>query len=102
MTKRLRNFWVPLGYLAVILFAACWAFYTEARLSDSPREHLLPGFLLAALALPSSMSLGALDSAWPALLSRPFIQVTWLTACGLCQASLLFVLVSKLRRSPKA
>ena len=97
--KNLRNgSLVTIAYLAVVLLAASWAIYTDARYLHSVREHLAPDILLLIVTLPSSLSLSYLYDAWPEFFSKPFTQVVWVTCCGLLQVCLLFTLVRLGRR----
>jgi hypothetical protein len=86
---------LPKAYLLVVLVAACWAIYIDLTLRHSEREHLLPDLVLFAVTLPSSLSISPLYEAWPSMFSLPFAQVGWAILCGLAQAFLLFVLVSR-------
>lgn len=79
-------------YLVVVLLAAAWAFYIDATLLHSQREHLRPDILLLIVTAPSSSALIYLYEAWPEFFSGHIIQVGWLTLCGLGQSWLLFAM----------
>jgi hypothetical protein len=83
---------LAIAYLTVVLLVATLAFTVDAALLHSNREHMVPDVMLMAVALPSSLSMEALFSAWPALFSLPFTQEIWAVLCGIFQAALLFVL----------
>jgi len=86
---------LAIAYLAVVLLAGGWAGVVDASLLHSTHEHLLPGVVLDALTLPSSLSTGALFDAWPEFFSSPLVQVAWAVLCGVFQAALLFVFGSR-------
>jgi hypothetical protein len=88
-------------YLIIVGLIAFWAFYVDARLLYSTREHLLPGFVLGVVSLPASLSVGVMYDTWPTFFSKPFTQIAWVTLCGVGQAGVLFV-ASRLMRSAKS
>jgi len=77
-------------YAAIVFAAASFAWYTDIRLLNSRYEHMLPDFLLIFVSLPASLSLGPLYDCFPTFFDMPFAQLTWLTLCGIGQASTLF------------
>ena len=81
---------IAIAYGSVVGASSLWAWYIDAKLLHSPREHLLPDMLLGFLSLPMSLSLGPLYDMWPQLLSKPFAQLAWLTLCGAGQVAILF------------
>jgi hypothetical protein len=85
---------IALTYAAIVGLTAMWACYVDMTLLHSPREHLLPDITLAYLSLPASLSLGPMYDLWPALFSKPFTQLAWITLCGVVQAAALFLLAS--------
>jgi hypothetical protein len=83
-------------YAALLSVLALFAWYTDATLLHSQREHLAPDMFLAIASLPSSLSLGLFPNSTPSLL-----QLAWLTLCAAAQASIVFFfarLVSKSRQ----
>ena len=97
----MRNFAriLALLYAVVVGLAALWAWYADVTLLHAGREHLLPDILLLIVSLPTSNSLDPVYDHWPAFFSAPLVQLTWLTACGAFQVTVLYLL-SKL--VPKA
>lgn len=85
-------------YLTIILLAAAWVLYVDASMLHSVQERLLPSILLAALTLPSSLSIGLLFQHWPEFFSLPLAQLGWCVLCGALQAALLFLAGSHKRR----
>jgi hypothetical protein len=93
---------LALFYAVVVGLAVIWAWYTNVTLLHSVREHMLPGILLAAVSLPTSYTLDPLYEHFPAFFSAPFVQLIWLTVCGVFQAGVLYLLsvrVPKVRRT---
>jgi hypothetical protein len=86
-------------YLIVVGIAALWAFYVDARLLHSGREHLLPDIVLGLVTLPASLSVGLIYDMGPTLFSKPFTQIAWVTLCGVGQAGALFLVSRFMRRS---
>ena len=79
-------------YAAVVGSAAVWAWYTDVSLLHSVREHMVPELLLACVSFPLSYTLGPLCEHFPNFSSAPFVQLTWLTACGASQVVVLYLL----------
>lgn len=84
---------LALLYAAVVGLAVIWAWYVEVTLFNSEQEHMLPIFALSTVSFPTSFTLGPLYWLLPKLLSFPFAQLTWLTACGVFQAIMLYLFV---------
>ena len=85
-------------YSIVVGLAAGWAFYVDARLLHSAREHLLPDIVLMLVTLPASLSVSTMYEAWPAFFSKPFTQIAWVTLCGIEQVGVLFLVAGLMRR----
>ena len=93
---------LALFYAVVVGLAVIWAWCTNVTLLPSVEEHMLPGILLAVVTLPASYTLGPLYEHFPAFFSAPFVQLMWLTICGVFQAGMLYlfsVRVPKVRRA---
>lgn len=88
-------------YALVVLLAAGYAWYVDIRLLNSGYEHMLPDFLLMFVTLPASLSLGPLYESFPTFFDRSFAQLTWVTLCGVGQASALFVAENLASRKQK-
>jgi hypothetical protein len=86
---------LALLYAVVVGLAAILAWYTDVMLLHSVREHMLPGILLATVSLPTSYTLDPLYKLSPTFFSAPFVQLTWLTACGAFQAVVLYLLSTR-------
>jgi len=93
---------VAVGYGAIVLLATAWALIVDVRLRHSGYEHLLPDVLLTFITGPLSLSILPVYERWPTVFGNEFVQVTWMSACGLAQAALLLwighVLTSARRR----
>ena len=85
---------VALGYSAIVLLVAAWAWWVNVRMLHSPQEHLLPGILLAIVSTPTSLSLDLLYDHWPNFFSG-LMQLVWLTICGGIQVIFLFILLAR-------
>ncbi len=92
MKSTLRR--LALVYAAVLLLQAAWAWIAAVRFQDLPKEQLLPDLLLSIVAWPSSLTLGVLTFNFPVPFANSFVQVGWLTFCGIFQLSVLFLLSS--------
>jgi hypothetical protein len=77
-------------YAAIGLSAVLWALTTEIHFANSEVEHLLPFFVLAFVTLPLSLTLDPISSAAPSLFDGPFVQIAFLTLCGIVQVSVLW------------
>jgi len=78
-------FFLAAVYAISLTFAAGWAWWVSISIAGSPREHLLPGMLLAIISAPMSfIDLPFIESA------NLFMQLAWLTICGAVQAFLFF------------
>ena len=88
----MKNFarMLALFYAVVVGLATIWAWYAEVTLLHSVQEHMLPGMLLAAVSLPTSFTVAPLYDLSPTFFSEAFVQLTWLTVCGIFQASVLY------------
>jgi len=84
-------------YTAIVLLAALYALSTEIYLRHQEVEHSLPSFVLAFVTLPLSLTLGTIDSLAPSFFDATFVQIAFLTLCGVVQASILWWLVSPQR-----
>jgi hypothetical protein len=91
---------LALLYAATVVLAAAWAWYAEVTLLHRVQEHLLPGLLLVFVSLPASLTTGFLYEQFPRAFESPFVQLTWLTGCGACQATALYLLSTR-RRSAR-
>jgi len=78
------------SYALIVLLAASFAWYVDIRLLNTGYEHMLPDFLLMFITLTASLSLGPLYESFPSFFDRSFAQLTWITMCGVGQASALF------------
>ena len=85
-------------YLIAICLATAWAWYIDIQFFHSNREHLLPDFILAFLALPSSILLDFIYDLWPKFFGRPFMQLAALTFFGMAQVVLLFMIAGFFRK----
>lgn len=88
-------------YVLFVFLAVSCAWYFDIRLLNSSREHMLPDFLLMFVTLPASLSLGPLYESFPTFFDWPFAQLTWITLCGVGQASVLFVAENLVSRKQK-
>lgn len=79
-------------YTALVIVVAAWAFCTGIAMASSSTEHLLPGFTLMIVCLPSSLSLPAIATAFPGHFDTELSQAVWITCCGLLQALVLFLI----------
>ena len=79
-------------YAIVISVLALWAWYIDIKLFHSSAEHLLPDIMLAIASQPMSLTLGPMCIHWSNLFNKPFVQLIWLTLCGVTQAIILFML----------
>lgn len=93
---------LAIAYSIVVVLAAGWAFYVDARLLQSDREHLLPDIVLMMVTLPGSLSVSMVYEAWPECFSQPFAQVVWMLFCGEAQAALLFLTGALVHRRRRA
>ena len=90
------------AYGALVAFAAIWAIYVDLTMYGSAREHLLPDVLLMVMALPLSLSGGLMYQNWPVTFGNEFVQVGWMSTCGLLQATTLYVVGLLRGRSNRA
>ena len=84
-------------YLSAVILSAGVAFYLDTSLLHSTRGDVFPDLPSFVVALPSSLSISVMYITWPDFFSKPFAQTSWITFCGLAQATLLFALT---RRRP--
>lgn len=85
-------------YSGVVALASAWAWFVDVSLWNDPREHLLPDLVLSFVAMPLSLSLGAIYPAAQSLFDAPFVQLIFLSVCGALQAALLWWVSVKLKR----
>lgn len=88
-------------YALTVLLAASFAWYVDIRLLNAGYEHMLPDFVLMFVTLPASLSLGPLYDSFSTFFDRPFAQLTWITLCGVGQASALFFAENRASRKQK-
>ena len=93
---------LALFYAVVVGLATVWAWYANVTLLHSVQEHMLPGILLAAVSLPSSYTVVLLYDISPTLFSAPFVQLTWLTVCGVFQAAAFYLISARTLRKRSA
>jgi len=86
----------------IVLLAAVWVLIVDIRPLHSEREHLLPGVLLAFITMPASLTTAPLYEYFPKIFGNGFVQVAWLTVCGLVQAILVFMTGRILGRENRA
>lgn len=79
-------------YTTLVVVVAAWTFCTDIAMASSSTEHLLPGFTLMIVCLPSSLSLPAIANAFPGHFDSELPQAAWVTFCGLFQAACLFLI----------
>jgi hypothetical protein len=82
---------LAITYAASIFLAAVLAWSMDVGLMHSTREHLLPDIVLSVLSAPASLSMGFMYESWPAAFSGPFVQLAWLTLCGMVQATVVYL-----------
>lgn len=85
---------LALLYAAIVGLAATWAWYADVTLLHPAREHMLPDILLATVSAPTSLTLGPLYELSPTFFSLPFMQLIWMTVCGVFQASVFYFLLT--------
>lgn len=88
-------------YTTLVIVVAAWTFHTDITMASSPTEHLLPGFTLMVVCLPSSLSLPAVATAFPGHFDSELPQAAWVTFCGLFQVGLLFLASLLTRPRPR-
>jgi len=85
-------------YTAVVGAAACWAWVTDITMLHDQREHLLPDIVLSFFTMPLSLALGFLYERAESFWNSPLAQLSFLTACGAIQATVLVMLAKRLDR----
>jgi uncharacterized membrane protein len=81
---------LAIGYAVLVGSVACWAWWVDIRLIDSPREHLLPDILLALLTLPSSITENWVYQRWPAFFTGLW-QTAYITGCAVFQSGVFYM-----------
>jgi hypothetical protein len=89
---------VAILYATVASIVAVWAWATDIALLHSEREHLLPDFVLAMVAMPLSLSLDVFYPTMRHLLDMPFAQLSFMTLCAAVQGTLLWLLAAWIDR----
>ena len=89
---------VAILYATVASLVAVWAWATHITLFHGEREHMLPDFVLAMVAMPLSLSLDVFYPSMRQLLDVPFAQLSFMTLCAAAQGTLLWLLAAWIDR----